>query len=62
MTASDTGMFKYADGWGLSARILRLYNDHADYCRKCALHSGQDPEWLPNRVREIASDRELVWC
>lgn len=55
-------MFKYSTGWDLNARILRLFNDCAEHCRLRAMQSNQDPEWLSNAVREIATDRSLVWC
>lgn len=57
-------MFKHTDGWGLNARMLRLSNDHyeagmankSDHTREATAH-------IENVVRkEIASDRDLVWC
>lgn len=55
-------MFKHSTGWDLNARMLRLFNDYAEHCKLRAIQSNQDPDWLPNVVREIASDRTLVWC
>lgn len=57
-------MFKHSDGWGLNARILRLFNDHheAGMVNK-AQSTREATARLAEIVREeIAQDRSLVWC
>lgn len=57
-------MYKHHIGWGLNARMLRLFNDyHEAGMANKSEHTRDAAEYIKNVVRtQIAQDAGLVWC